>query len=130
MPLISAVFSGLSSGQSSVGPNSGTNPLYYGFTDVLIPGELKEDKKASYIIQSNGFSAGVLAFRGRVERGSLIAFFKENMARDNWKTIGSFVSSHSILLFQKEHRWCVINIAEGDFFSHFVVVVVPSSGDS
>jgi len=130
LPIISSGCSGLRSGQTSVGPNSGASPLYYGFTDVLIPGELKEDKKSSYIIQSHGFSAGVLAFRGRVERGSLIAFFKENMARDNWETIGSFVSSRSILLFQKEHRWCVINIAEGDFYTHVEVAVVPSSNDS
>lgn len=134
MAVLVLMGTGCSTLRSGQGPegigNSGTSPLYYGFNDVLIPGELKEDKKSSYIIQSHGFSAGVLAFRGRVERGSLIAFFKENMAKDNWETIGSFVSSRSILLFQKKQRWCVINIAEGDFYTYVEVGVVPSAGKS
>ncbi|QTA80287.1 Uncharacterized protein dnl_25840 [Desulfonema limicola] len=130
LPLIGSGCSGLRTGQDSQGIGPGSTPLYYSFSDVLIPGELKEDKKSSYIIQSQGFSAGILSFRGRVERGSLIAFFKENMARDNWETIGSFVSSRSILLFQKESRWCVINIAEGDFYTHVEIGVVPSASGS
>ncbi len=121
--------SGLRGSDSGV---QGTKPggpgsLYYGFSDVLIPGELTENTKASYIIQSHGFSAGVLSFKGRVDRGSLIAFFRENMAKDNWKPIASFTSSRSILLFQKDSRWCVINITDGDFSINVEVGVVPTS---
>jgi hypothetical protein len=108
--------------------NAGGSPLYYGFPDVLIPAELREDKQNSYLVQSQGFSAGILAFRGRVDRGSLIAFFRENMAKDNWRTIGAFTASRSILLFHKENRWCVINIAEGDFSTSVEVGVVPTTG--
>ncbi|MFP4390263.1 MAG: hypothetical protein ACLFPR_15115 [Desulfococcaceae bacterium] len=110
--------------------NIGESPLYYGFPDVLIPAELREDKQNSYLVQSQGFSAGILAFRGRVDRGSLIAFFRENMAKDNWRTIGGFTASRSILLFHKENRWCVINIAEGDFSTAVEVGVVPTTANA
>lgn len=108
-----------------VAETEANTPRYYGFPDVLIPGELNEDKKNTYLIQSYGFSAGILAFRGRVDRGSLIAFFRENMAKDNWQAIGSFTASQSILLFFKENRWCVITISEGDFYTYIEVGVVP-----
>lgn len=101
------------------------SPLYYGFNDVLIPPELRADQKNSYIVQSHGFSAGILAFRGRVDRGSLIAFFRENMIKDNWRPIGSFLSSRTILLYGKQNRWCVIYITEGDFYTNVEVGVIP-----
>lgn len=123
-----------STGDSSMGGVSGPvsggpGSLYYGFTDVLIPGELKENKKGSYIVQSNGFAAGVLSFKGRVDRGSLISFFRENMAKDNWRPVASFTSNRTILLFQKENRWCVINITDGDFYVNLEVGVVPTGGE-
>ncbi len=89
-----------------------TGPLYYSFDDVLIPRELKVDQKASFIYNTAGFSAGVLVLKGRVELESLISFFEKNMAKDNWRLISSFKSSRTIMLFQKQNRWCVINITE------------------
>lgn len=90
-----------------------TGPLYYDFGDVLIPRELKADRKSSFIYNTSGFSAGVLVLKGRVETGSLISFFEKNMAKDNWRLISSFKSSRTIMLFQKQNRWCVISITEG-----------------
>ncbi|RLJ01177.1 MAG: hypothetical protein DRP08_05900 [Candidatus Aenigmatarchaeota archaeon] len=89
-----------------------TGPLYYDFGDVLIPRELKVDRKSSFIYTTSGFSAGVLVLKGRVELGSLISFFEKNMAKDNWRLISSFKSSRTMILFQKQNRWCVINITE------------------
>ncbi len=89
-----------------------TAPLYYDFGDILIPRELKVDKKSSFIYNTSGFSAGVLVLKGRVEIGSLISFFEKNMAKDNWRLISSFKSSRTIMLFQKQNRWCIINITE------------------
>jgi len=89
-----------------------TGPLYYDFGDVLIPRELKVDRKSSFIYTTSGFSAGVLVLKGRVELGSLISFFEKNMAKDNWRLISSFKSSRTLMLFQKENRWCVIDITE------------------
>ncbi|MEA3435471.1 MAG: hypothetical protein U9R43_03330 [Thermodesulfobacteriota bacterium] len=94
------------------GQKDKTGPLYYDFGDVLIPRELKVDRKSSFIYNTSDFSAGVLVLKGRVEIGSLISFFEKNMAKDNWRLISSFKSSRTIMLFQKQNRWCVINITE------------------
>ncbi len=103
-------------------------PLYYDFGDVLIPKELKVDKKKSYIVQSPGFLTGILALKGRVERNSLIAFFQNNMAKDNWREISLFKSprTSTIILFQKENRWCVISINEKGLNTHVEIGVAPT----
>lgn len=118
------------SGSGSAAP-SGPAPLYYdGFNDILIPGELKHDKKASSTFQSRGFAAGMMVFRGRVDRSSLVAFFKDNMAKDNWKLIGSVDATKTGLLFLKETRWCVMSISEGLWDSKVEISVLPSSLDA
>jgi hypothetical protein len=103
-------------------------PLYYDFGDVLIPKELKVDKKSSYIVQSPGFLTGILALKGRVERNSLIAFFQNNMAKDNWREISLFKSprTSTIILFQKENRWCVISINEKSYSTYVEIGVAPT----
>ena len=103
-------------------------PLYYDFGDILIPSELKVDKKSSYIVQSPGFLTGILALKGNVERNSLIAFFENNMAKDNWREITLFKSprTSTIMLFQKENRWCVININENSYSTYVEIGVAPA----
>ncbi len=101
-------------------------PLYYDFADILLPRELKVDKKASFVFRTPGLSAGVLALKGRVEGGSLIAFFENNMAKDNWQPVSSFKSPRTMMLFKKENRWCVINITEKEFNTHVEVWVAPT----
>jgi hypothetical protein len=103
-------------------------PLYYDFGDVLIPKELKVDKKSSYIVQSPGFLTGILALKGNVERNSLIAFFQNNMAKDNWREISLFKSprTSTIILFQKENRWCVISINEKGYNTYVEIGVAPT----
>jgi hypothetical protein len=105
-----------------------SSPLYYDFGDVLIPNELKVDKKSSYIVQSPGFLTGILALKGDVERNSLIAFFQNNMAKDNWREISLFKSprTSTIMLFQKENRWCVISINETDYNTYVEIGVAPT----
>ena len=106
-------------------------PLYYDFGDVLIPRELKVDKKSSYIVQSPGFLTGILALKGNVERNSLIAFFENNMAKDNWREVSLFKSpqTSTIMLFQKENRWCVININEKGFSTTVEIGVAPTMNE-
>lgn len=106
----------------------GPQPLYYDFGDVLIPGELKVDKKTSFVYQAPTFSAGVLVLNGRVEITSLIAFFENNMTKDNWIPISSFKSPRTMLLYQKESRWCVINITDENFSTHTEIWVAPTVG--
>ena len=110
--------------------NKGPAPLYYDFGDVLIPGELKVNKEESFVYNSIGFSAGVLVLNGRVDANSLIAFFKNNMAKDNWKKVCSFQSAHTLMLFQKENRWCVVSIHESNFTTHAKVWVAPTVSEA
>lgn len=106
--------------------DTGPSPLYYDFGDVLIPSELKMDKKSSFVFRTSSFSAGVLSLKGRVEVNSLIDFFNNNMAKDNWREVASFKSPRSVMLYQKENRWCVINIKENDFNTHVEIWVAPT----
>jgi hypothetical protein len=100
--------------------------LYYDFGDVLIPKGLKTDKKASFIYQTPGFSAGVLVLSGRIELNSLITFFENNMAKDNWQPVSKFKSPRTIMLFKKENRWCFINITDKQFTTHTEIWVAPT----
>jgi hypothetical protein len=106
---------------------SGIPALYYDFGDVLVPKELKVDKKSSFIYQTEGFSAGVLVLKGRIETNSLISFFETNMTKDNWNMISSFKSERTMLLFQKVHRWCVINITDETFNTYIEIWVAPTT---
>jgi hypothetical protein len=89
-------------------------PAYHDFNDVLIPPGYKLDKKSTFVFQTPGFSAGVLVFRGKIRLSPLIRFFNENMGEDNWRLISSFKSPRTLLIYNKENRWCVINISTGD----------------
>lgn len=111
----------------SVKKDKGPVPLYYDFGDVLVPSELKVDKDASFVFRTPGFSAGVMALKGRVEINSLINFFYNNMTKDNWKLISYFKSRRTLMLFNKENRWCAINITEGDFTTYTEIWVSPTT---
>lgn len=104
-----------------------SNPLYYDFGDVPIPPELKLRTKSSFVYHTSGFSAGVLVLRGSVELGSLIQFFENNMAKDNWRVVSTFKSPRTLLLFQKERRWCVINITDEKYSTHVEIWVAPTT---
>ena len=100
---------------------------YYDFGDVLVPKELKVDKKSSFIYNTSGFSAGLLVLKGRIETSSLISFFETNMANDNWNIISSFKSERTMLLFQKAHRWCVMSITDEAFNTLVEIWVAPTT---
>lgn len=101
-------------------------PIYYDFGDVRLPEELKVDSTASFVYRTGGLSAGVLVLKGRVELYSLIGFFENNMANENWKLISTFKSPRTIMLFQKETRWCVVNITEGKLNTEVEIWVAPT----
>jgi len=114
---------GTSASQAAAQKDEGPSPLYYDFGDVLIPSELQVDKKSSFVFKTPGLSAGVLSLKGRVETSSLIAFFENNMTKDNWRQVSSFKSPRSMLLYQKENRWCVISITDTGSISNTKVEV-------
>ncbi len=101
-------------------------PIYYDFGDVLIPLELKVEKDSSFIYHAPGFTAGVLVLSGRVEASSMIRFFENNMAKDNWKLVSSFKSPRTIMFFNKANRSCIINITEKRFSSEVEIWVAPT----
>jgi hypothetical protein len=103
-------------------------PLYYDFEDVLVPRELELKAKSSFVYHTSGFTAGVLVFKSKVERNSLILFFENNLTKDNWQAVSSFKSPRTLLLFQKENRWCVINITDNNWDSLVEIWVAPFSG--
>ncbi len=102
-------------GSAAKEKNEKNAPLYYDFDDVLVPRDLKLNTKSSFVYQTAGMTAGVLIFTSKVERSSLIQFFENNMAKDNWQAISSFKSPRTLLLFQKENRWCVINVTDNNW---------------
>ena len=103
-------------------------PLYYDFEDVLVPKDLKLDAKTSFVYEASGLTAGVLAFSSKVERNSLIQFFENNMAKDNWQAVSSFKSPRTLLLFEKNNRWCVINITDNNWETLVEIWVAPYGG--
>lgn len=129
-------FNGCINRQQAVGGTGanmpkGNTPLYYDFGDILLPSELKIDNEETYIIEGPGFLTGILKLKGKVERASLIIFFRNNMAKDNWKAISSFKTpKKAILLFQKKMRWCIINITETQYHTYVEVGVAPSITES
>ena len=114
------------SASSPASPREEEMPLYYDFGDVLVPRELKVDRQNSFIYRTPGFSAGVLVLRGRVEPTSLISFFENNMAKDNWRAISAFKSPRTMMMFQKQNRWCVVNITAKNYTTHVEIWVSPT----
>lgn len=105
---------------------SDTGPLPSDFGDIRLPRALKPIKDQTFFMQTGGFSAGVLSLRGHVDGHSLVNFFESQMQKDNWRIVGFFKSSRSLMMFYKENRWCVINITEKDFFTYVEVWVAPT----
>ena len=102
-------------------------PVYHEFDDVLVPGEMKIDRGDSFIYQTAGFTVGILTLKGRVDISSLVVFFEKNMPKDNWQVVSQFKSPRTMMLFQKENRWCVVEISEGNYYTYAKVWVAPTT---
>jgi len=117
--------SSLPKAQKSVNTKKTPMPVYYDFGDILIPKELKLQKKSSFVYAASGRIAGVLSFKANVEVSSLIKFFETSMENDNWELISSFRSPRSLLLFRKKNVTCMINITELTFSTIVEIWVAP-----
>jgi hypothetical protein len=102
-------------------------PNYLDFNDVLIPHELKIDKKASSVIKTPYFSAGILCLKGRVEIQSLMDFFETNMTKDNWRLVSSYKATRSIMIFEKQTRWCVIDMDDSQINTYVQISLLPQN---
>jgi hypothetical protein len=92
--------------------------MYLDFGDVLLPKDLEVDTDDTFIVTSSGLTSGVLSLSGRVDANSLRTFFKNRMPEDGWQMVSEFSAKHSMLLFKKQARWCVISIEEGRMSTH------------
>ena len=99
---------------------------YYDFDDILIPLDLDLNKDKSILFKVGTFKAGVLVLSGRVESESLINFFVESMAKDNWQLKSSFKYPQVALFFAKKGKTCVINIKEGTLDTDVAIWVAPT----
>jgi hypothetical protein len=108
-------------------PSKTPAPLYYDFEDVLVPSELKVDREKSFVHHAPDFRAGVLVLTGRVEINSLVRFFENNMAKDNWRLESSFRSPRTMMIFEKPNRNCIINITGKQFNTEVEIWVAPAA---
>lgn len=113
-------------GGSSTAESKKDLPAYYDFGDVLVPKKLQLDTKSSFVYRTSDMSAGVLVFKGRIDAASLTDFFENNMAKDNWQLVSTFKSPRTLLLFQKEKRWCIININDSSYNTQVEIWVAPT----
>jgi hypothetical protein len=112
--------------QAAIQKDQGSTPVYREFGDVLVPSEMDFVPDSSFVYSSSGLSSGVMSLKGRVDTDSLISFFQNNMAKDNWKMVGYFKSPKSIMLFRKDTRWAVIKISEETFYTYAEIWVAPT----
>ncbi len=99
--------------------------IYYDFKDVPVPKELGLERKNSFVIQTNQYTSGLLAFSGDVEIDSLISFFKNKMLEEGWRFLSSFKSPKSLIFFQKEKRFCLITVERGTFTTRTEILIIP-----
>jgi len=103
------------------------SPLYYDFEDILLPAELKVNKKKSFVHHATDFRAGVLVLTGHVEINSLVRFFEINMVKDNWRLVTSFRSPRTMMFFEKSNRDCIISVTEKPFKLEVEIWVAPNT---
>lgn len=96
---------------------------YHNFDDILIPSQLKLNKKNSSVFETENLVAGVISLNGRMDVGVLVEFFKNNMNKDNWSEVSMFKGPRTIFLFEKDSRWCVITVTNGQFHPQLEVEI-------
>lgn len=119
-----------SASQSNVSNSStqtkATLGRYYDFNDIQVPSQLKLNKEKSILFKVGNFKAGLLSFSDNLEVESLINFFVETMAKDNWILKSSFKYPRVALFFAKQGKTCVIHITEHTFSTEVEIWVAPT----
>lgn len=114
---------------SAVSPD-GTQPAslgrYHDFDDIQVPNSLSLVRDESNFFRVGTFKAGVLVYKDRVEVESLINFFLESMAKDNWTLKGTFKYPRAALFFAKQGKTCVIRVEEGTISTKVEIWVAPT----
>ncbi len=99
----------------------------YDFKDVIVPRDLKVDKKESYIYTTGDMRAGILRLKGKVDAPSLTKFFEQSMPQQGWTLAATFrYHPRSLLLFEKEGLRCLIQIFDHIFSTEVEIWLAPT----
>lgn len=83
------------------------------FGDIPIPGELFEVSEYTTFMEARGAKTGFVVYSGRVMKTSVEIFFRGELKKKGWELVTAFASQPStVLLFNKQTRWCVITLDE------------------
>ncbi|MGD8563265.1 MAG: hypothetical protein PVG03_12030 [Desulfarculaceae bacterium] len=113
-------------GKQASGEPAGPVGRYYDFDDIQVPNSLDLEKDQSILFRVGAFKAGLLVFTDRVESESLVNFFVEGMAKDNWALKSSFKYPQVALFFAKKGKTCVVHIIEGTLSTRVEIWVAPA----
>ncbi len=103
---------------------------YTEFDDIAVPNELSRVPERTFIYENKEFKTGMIVMKGRVENQSLIDFFVNQMAKDNWTKESSIISSMSTLVFHKPYKSCMIRITDGAYNTEVEIYAVELKAES
>ncbi len=103
---------------------------YTEFDDIAVPNELSRVPERTFIYENSEFKTGMIVMKGRVENSSLIDFFVNQMAKDNWTKESSIISSVSTLVFKKPYKSCMIRVTDGTYNTEVEIYAVELKGEA
>ncbi|MBI9111208.1 hypothetical protein [Maridesulfovibrio ferrireducens] len=103
---------------------------YTEFDDIAVPNELSRVPERTFIYENKEFKTGMIVMKGRVENQSLIDFFVNQMAKDNWTKESSIISSMSTIVFKKPYKSCMIRITDGSYNTEVEIYAVELKAES
>jgi hypothetical protein len=112
-------------GGSSEPKQEGPNQVFYGFTDVPIPQELKIINDRSFVYETSVLKTGVLFLTGNVELQSLENYFKINMPKNGWRYVNNIRYRNIVLNYVKDDKTCNIRISQDTFSVDVEIWVGP-----
>ncbi len=101
--------------QGSASAETALRVSFSDFEDIPFPSEVSVNKRKSQLYSAGRGKVGLLTLEGRVDPDSLAAFFQNNLPRNGWKPMTSLKDRDVVLVFVKDERVCLIDIAEGWF---------------
>lgn len=99
---------------------------YYDFDDVQVPSGMELKRDESLLFKVGDYKAGLLVLKDNVEVNSLVNFFQEAMAKDNWALKSTFKYPKTAMFFAKPGKTCIIAISEGTLSTRVEIWVAPS----
>lgn len=139
--LVSALFGcNMTNSSSSTDPAAVASPAaseqyeefvpYTEFDDIAVPNELSRVPDKTFIYENSEFKTGMIVMKGHVEVNSLIDFFVNQMAKDNWIKENSIISSVSTLVFKKPYKSCMIRVIDGTYNTDVEIYAVELKAEA